>query len=383
MDQAKLGERLRIARTAAGLTQEQAAEKLGVARTTVVAMEGGDRQPRPEELVALAKLYEVGVHAILRPSAVRVDIVGQFRRKQGGTASKRRKEELEALKLLHDLAAAYVELERRLHKVTAVDYPAERKIGRGRLDKQAEELAAELRARLGLGLSPISDLTGLLELELGVRIFVRPLPSSIAGVYAYHEELGACILLNRRHPRARQRWTLAHELAHFLTTRHQPSVAFVGDRKHPDDIFADAFAAAFLMPSATVRKLFDEYVGQEGRFSARHLIFGAHRLGVSLEAFARQLEQLEFLPGGTFDSLKERGLNEQAVQGVLGARVDSDATEPGARLLFLAAEAHDQGLFSEGQLADMLVMTRIELRRAIDAFNALDAVDAASEARSQ
>jgi Zn-dependent peptidase ImmA (M78 family)/DNA-binding XRE family transcriptional regulator len=383
MDQAKIGERLRVARLATGLTQEQAAEKLGVARTTLVAIEGGDRQPRPEELVALARLYGVGVHSILRPSAVRVDVVGQFRRKQSGAVGKRRKEELEALALLHDLAAAYVELERRLGKVTTVDYPPERRIGRGRLDQQAEELAAELRSRLGLGLGPISDLTGLLELELGVRIFVRPLPSSVAGVYAYHEELGACILLNSRHPRARRRWTLAHELAHFMTTRREPSVAIVGDRKHPDDIFADAFAAAFLMPSATVRKIFDEYVGQEGRFSARHLIFGAHRLGVSLEAFARQLERLELVPSGTYDSLRDRGLNEEAVQQVLGGRVDSDGTEPGARLLMLAAEAHELGLFSEGQLADMLVMDRIELRRAIDAFNAVDTVDAASEAHPE
>jgi Zn-dependent peptidase ImmA (M78 family) len=331
----------------------------------------------------LAKLYGVGVHSLLRPSAVRVDIVGQFRRKHGGANGKHHNEGLQALSLLHDLAAAYVELEQRLNKAAPVDYPPERKIGRGRVEQQAEELAAELRARLGLGLGPISDLMGLLELELGVRIFVRPLPSSIAGVYAYHEELGACILLNSKHPRARRRWTLAHELAHFMTTRREPSVAFAADRKHPDDVFADAFAAAFLMPSATVRKIFDEYVGQEGRFSPRHLIFGAHRLGVSLEAFGRQLEQLELLPRGTYDSLRDRGLNEGAVQQVLGARAESDATEPGARLLLLAAEASELGLFSEGQLADMLVMDRIELRRAIDAFTAVDAFDTATEAHAE
>ncbi len=104
---------------------------------------------------------------------------------------------------------------------------------------------------------------------------------------------------------------------------------------------------------------------------------------MSLEAFARQLERLELLPSGTYDSLRDRGLNEQSIQQVLGARVDSDATEPGARLMLLAAEAHEQGLFSEGQLADMLVMDRIELRRAIDAFTAIDAVDAAGEAHAE
>jgi Zn-dependent peptidase ImmA (M78 family)/transcriptional regulator with XRE-family HTH domain len=382
MDPAKLGERLRVARAAAGLTQEHAAEKLGVARTTLVAIEGGDRQPRPEELVALGGLYGVGVHSFLRPSAVRVDLVGQFRRKRTGREGKGDREGVQALTLLHDLAAAYIELERRLHKVTPVDYPPERKPGRGRLDQQAEELAAELRSRLGLGLGPIPDLVGLLELELGLRVFVRALPSSIAGVYAFHDELGACVVLNRVHRRARRRWTLAHELAHFLTSRREPSIAFALVGKHPDDVFADAFAAAFLMPSATLRRIFDEYVGQEGRFSARHLILGAHRLGVSVEAFTRQLERMELLPQGTYDSVKDRGLDEDAVQRVLGSQEECETTEPGARLLMLAAEAHEQGLYSEGQLADMLVMDRVELRRAIDAFTSVDAVDAAIEAHA-
>ena len=197
---------------------------------------------------------------------------------------------------------------------------------------------------------------------------------------AYHDALGACVLLNRLHPRVRRRWTLSHELAHFMTTRREPSVARDREnRQHPDDVFANAFAAALLMPSATVRRIFDEYVGQDGKFSARHLILGAHRLGVSLEAFGRQLEKLEFLPGGTYDSLRDRGLDEAAVEQVLGARSEGDVTEPGARLLMMAAEAHELGMYSEGQLADMLVMDRVELRRAIDAFTSIGMLDAVGE----
>jgi len=146
MDQAKVGDRLRVARAASGLTQEQAAQRRGLARTTLVAIERADRPARPEELVALAKLYGASVHSLLRPSAVRVDVVAQFRRTRGAGADR---EGLEALALLHDLAAAHVELEQRLHKVTLVDYPPERKLGRGRVEQQAEELAAELRSRLG------------------------------------------------------------------------------------------------------------------------------------------------------------------------------------------------------------------------------------------
>jgi len=350
-----------------------------MARTTLVAIEKGDREPRPEELLALAKLYGVSVHSLLRPSAVKVEVVGQFRKK--GRAQANDKDAVAALAILHDIAAAYVELERRLNKVSHTDYPPERKIGRGRVGQQAEEVASELRTRLGLGLGPIPDLEGILELELGVRIFVRVLPSTVAGAYAYHPELGACIVLNKLHPQSRRRWTLAHELAHFMTTRYEPSVVMVNEtRKSSDDVFADAFAAAFLMPSATVRRIFDEYVGEEGKFAARHLILGSRRLGVSLEAFTRQLENLELLDKGTYDSLKDRGLNEKAVKQVLGQEEEKQGLE-GTRLLLLAAEASELGLYSEGQLADMLVTDRVELRRAIDAFSSVDSIDAHLEAR--
>jgi transcriptional regulator with XRE-family HTH domain len=155
-EQERLGERLRVARTGSGLTQEQSAEAVGISRTTLVAIERGDREVRPEELVALAKLYAVSVHSVLRPSAVRVEIVGQFRKKSRAPSTD--EDGVTALRLLHDVAAAYVELEHQLNKVSITDYPSERKIGRGRLSQQAEEIAAELRSRLGLGLGPVTDL---------------------------------------------------------------------------------------------------------------------------------------------------------------------------------------------------------------------------------
>jgi Zn-dependent peptidase ImmA (M78 family) len=168
-----------------------------------------------------------------------------------------------------------------------------------------------------------------------------------------------------------------------MTTRREPTVAMSKSNRKHADVFADAFAAAFLMPSATVRRMFEEYVGQDGKFSARHLILAARRLGVSLEAFGRHLERLELLPQGTYDSLRERGLNEDVVRQVLGtnAMEETQVTEPGARLLLLAAEAYESELYSEGQLAKMLAMDRLELRRAIDALLAADVIDEVHEAR--
>src|SRR4051812_11494346 len=84
IDNAALGERLRIARDAAKVTQAHAAEAIGAARTTLVAIEQGGRRPRLNELQILAGLYETTVNALLRRESATVDLRPRFRRTQDG-----------------------------------------------------------------------------------------------------------------------------------------------------------------------------------------------------------------------------------------------------------------------------------------------------------
>ena len=77
---AELGSRLRIAREAAGITQAAASMSIEIARTTLVAIEQGQRRLRTKELQQLARLYGTSVNALLRREAVFVDIVPQFRK---------------------------------------------------------------------------------------------------------------------------------------------------------------------------------------------------------------------------------------------------------------------------------------------------------------
>lgn len=367
IDTVQLGERLKVARTAVGLTQEQAASALNVARTTMVAIERGDRQVRPSELIALAGLYKTTVHALVRPTALHIDLVGQFRR--GAQRSPNENESIEVMRLLHRLATTSVELERRLGRPLIMNYPPERPIGRGRLDQQAEDLAMEVRTRLGIGLGPISDLFTLLELEMGVRIFVRPLPSNISGVFAYHDELGACILLNANHPKTRRAWTLAHELAHFMTRRNVPTVSFI--KESEDGLFedfADLFASALLMPGSIIRRAFADLVGEHGRFTPRHLILTAHRFHVSVEALCRRLEQLELVERGTYEALRERGLRQDIIRQVIGDSAEEERPGPTPRFAVMAVDAYSAGLLSESQLVDMLMLDRVQVRQLIDEF---------------
>ena len=97
-----------------------------------------------------------------------------------------------------------MELENLLGIERTRNYPPERPIMPGDVRAQAENDATELRQWLGLGQAAVRDLISLLELDLGVRVYVRRLDPRVSGLFAFDEEVGACILLNAHHPRERR-----------------------------------------------------------------------------------------------------------------------------------------------------------------------------------
>src|ERR1035438_1793039 len=74
-----LGERLKSARRAFGLTQEAVADKLGFVRTTVVAIEKGERRVTADELLAFARCYARNVSELVKQSAFTEALTPQFR----------------------------------------------------------------------------------------------------------------------------------------------------------------------------------------------------------------------------------------------------------------------------------------------------------------
>jgi Zn-dependent peptidase ImmA (M78 family)/DNA-binding XRE family transcriptional regulator len=366
---ADLGERLRVARSGANLTQDAAAGSVGMARTTLVAIEKGQRSVRPEELLALASLYGVSAGRLTSPDAIHADLSAKFRRAEGKEASRA---VTESLALLNQLATGAAQLERLLDREMRTDYPPPIRINPRIVIQQAEDAANNLRVRLGVGLGPIPDLISLLELELGLRIFFRPLPSQICGLYAYDEAIGACMLINAKHRWKRQVQTAAHEAGHFVSDRSHADI--LEEEEVPPSIeerFAKRFGPALLMPASGVRARFEQIVGAEGRFDVRELILLAHQFGVATEAMCRRLEELRLLPEGTWDSLRDRGFARELERSVIGK--ENEQSKPPlvpTRLAYLASIALDRELLSEGQLCDLLAVDRSELREALLPFEA-------------
>ena len=143
-----------------------------MARTTLVAIEKGQRPVRPDELLAFSRLYSVSAGKLMAPDANHVDIAAKFRRAEGREASRA---STQALALLNRLATGAAQLEKLLGHKLHTDYPPPVRINAQMVNQKAEDAAANLRAQLGLGVGPIPDLISLLELELCLRIFFGPL----------------------------------------------------------------------------------------------------------------------------------------------------------------------------------------------------------------
>ena len=369
-----IGERLRAARSNAGLTQQKAADDLNLARTTLIAIEKGERRVRADEFRAMVSLYGISVNTFFQSECGAVEFVPRFRALSGVSDQAA----TDAARLLSDLAIAEFELERILGMPLRRDYPPERRIGAGDIREQAEDAALEARQRLGLGLSPINDIVSLLELDVGFRVFVQPLKSSaVSGLFVFDEAIGACMLLNKNHPRERRALTAAHEYGHFLSARQQPDILSEATRgaQSREEKFATAFAPALMMPATAIRRRFEDLRREAGRFSPRHLILLAHQFNVSEEALCRRLEELGLVRAGMWESLRGRGFSGELVREVLGDKAQARETPVSPRIWYLASEAYRRDLLSEGQIAKRLGIDRVNVRAMLDS-TMLDGLEA-------
>ena len=83
-----------------------------------------------------------------------------------------------------------------------------------------ERIASELHRQLGAIAPPIPvhEIARALHIE---RILVRPLSNFEGALLTNRERTDGEILVNETSGPARQRYTIAHELGHFLCTWHQ------------------------------------------------------------------------------------------------------------------------------------------------------------------
>jgi Zn-dependent peptidase ImmA (M78 family)/transcriptional regulator with XRE-family HTH domain len=357
IDPRTLGNELKRARKQQKMRQEDAAQILKVARTTITAIEGGERRIRPDELIKLARAYNRPVSDFIRQKPV----MEPFSNVQFRAPTKKNlveEEEIEvSISFMEDLCRNYLELEQIVGGNLKKEYPPiYQHIGIS-LEAEAEALAQKERERLGFGNAPISNIRDVLELEVGIRIFYWPLkPNRLSAMYYYGDEVGACIIINSNMPEERCRWSLAHEYCHFLVDRYQPSIQFVEgyDRTPKSEKFADEFAKFFLLPSSKLLDIVSD-IKKQGKIRTSDILILANRFGVSLHAIFLRLEGLGLLKSGSWDKFSRSDFKVRENQQLLGLEGIVGRRDPfPLHYRRLLIEAYDEGLISETSLARYL-----------------------------
>lgn len=370
IDLRHLGELLQQARKKCGMTQESAAKVIDAARTTIVAIEKGERRLKPNELIKLARAYGRAVSDFVRPIPSPVPFAVQFR------AARERSEQEEAriepiIQRLEELCRTYLELEKIVDAPLPRNYPAVYEVTNMPIEAAAESIAIAERQRLGLGDGPIPLLRDILEQSVGIRIFYLKMPAKYSEIYSYDEQIGGCMAINLDHYEERRRWSMAHGYLHFLAHRRKSVVDFDGQyqRIPESERLAEAFPKYFLMPTSGLLRRFNDMYRTRGKFTPTNLFTLAHYYGVSIEALIYRLEEMRLIPSGTWDRLRDRGLKVRKVQQDLGLEGIPQRTDiVPIHYQHLAIEALDQGLITEGRFADFLGVDRLSARHIAEAL---------------
>ena len=395
--QQEIGRRLRSAREACRLTQEQAANHLGVARPTIAQMEGGKRSVSSIELDRLAHLFGRDIREFVDEHFEETDSLAALFRAHPEVLGK--PAVAETLRNCVALGREITHLERLLSTfggtAATASYSLPLPANRWEAIQQGERLASDERRRLGLGDAALPDLVELLEMQ-GIRTGVVDLPEDISGLTLNDRKIGFFVVINRRHHILRRRFSFAHEYAHVLADRERfGMVSSTSNRDNLIEMRANAFAAAFLLPEDGLRQavaglgkgkpsrvytsVFDEvdHLDVEGRtrpgsqaLQLYDVVQLAHHFGTSRITMLYRLRNLRLLTEAELHRLKQldEGGRGQQIALHLGLPQPDHAVIRDRfqhRTLGLALEAYRREEISRGKLDELAARFDIE-REGID-----------------
>lgn len=357
--------RLREARDHAGLSQADVARETGLPRPAVSLIESARRSVSSVELAQLSRLYGVPVDDLLSDEPLHGSgepphLIAYFRAK-GPLAP----ETEEWLSSELDEYRRYAELEQAIYGTQRFELPTYR-LTDGLAYEQGERLAWQERRRLGLGNSPVRSMIDLLEGE-GVKVRITPFAvQNVSGCYVYSAGLGPCVLINKNDRSSRQRFTAAHEYAHFLVDRTEVEAELceLRNRRAHYEVRANTFAAAFLLPVVGVEEALNDRGKQRGHaLDAADAIDLAFRFGASYEAVLWRLRNLGWL--GSEQRSMLAALPAKSIWRSLGYPGEpGDSEGVPDRFSLLAIEAWRLGYVREAELGAILNLRPSQVRSA-------------------
>jgi len=350
----RVGNRLRIAREALDFTQEQVSECLGIGRPRYSDIENGKRNISMKDIYKLADFFNRPIEYFFKENIISESGFRLlFRRTEGDAEIAKIITEFEGLcQKMHDLEEIN---EIKISPPILRNYDFDI----NKLKYSGEYYARFDREILGLGKAPIKDLNQVLEEKCGLKIFYLHIPeeSGVFGMFTYDENIGGCILINLNSSYGRQRFSLAHEYAHFLFHRNRIGViSFKKDERTPDERIADYFASEFLMPEQEVKDIFKSTIKKKSDVTAEDVIRLADYFGVSFTAMVYKLNNIR--PRLINNKKKEDFIKETWVKKLrktIGMQEPQKNKSKFPSLYYnLCIKAYNKGKITTAKIADFL-----------------------------
>ena len=289
VDAQAIGSRIKAAREALGMKQEELAQVLGLgSRQIVSGLERGTREVKAAEAVSIARALKVDLVTLLGES-IDAPLV-QWRARPADGARRTESEFLQ-----------WCERDRRILNLLE-QRPSADRLPRHDFDLarssygDADRLAREVAASLDLGARPARVLAAAISSRFDITVWYLDLPNGCAA--CTRGSHGAAILVPRGDAPWRRTFDIAHELFHLLTWRVSQSVPAGADGQPADEHaekLANAFAASLLLPGDTVLDELEER-SVARRVKLVELVAMARDFGVSLETLVWRLHNLGCWP---------------------------------------------------------------------------------------
>jgi Zn-dependent peptidase ImmA (M78 family)/DNA-binding XRE family transcriptional regulator len=227
-----IGDVILTARRAAGLTQEELADKLGITQAALSRYENDLREPDDATVERMSEILDVSPDFLAHPFQLRGALAADAHMRRQKTTKVSEWKSAESKLNLYRMRSAF--LARRIPMNPANHMPT--------FDPDETtpaDAARMVRAQWRMPIGPVRNLTRWIE-SAGVIVIEEYLGTRrIDGLSQWASEYPV-VLLNADLPVDRKRWTLAHEVGHLVL--HSSYV-------DPDvETQANLFAAELLMP---------------------------------------------------------------------------------------------------------------------------------------
>lgn len=361
----ELGTRIRGMREVLSYSLAEASQATGISQDRLNSIEAGSLEPTGDEVLILASFFECDFKLLVDSSQPRPNGPAEilFRRYGESFTSQDRRAIQEFIHLC--------QIEESIELLVGTTKRPFSFVPIGNYRKaHGQEGARALRTFLGHSdnLVPYNIYADFRK--IGVHVFRRKLANpEISGLYVHDPIAGNCVLVNYHEDIYRQRFSVAHEVAHAIFDSSDAAVVSYErtsgryDKNDLQEIRANSFASQYLMPVEMLRKV---------QVTASNALDWAQKFRVSTSALAKALldanlvsrEQAGVIKSSRVPSLLKidpEAPNElsEAQQERRLALLERGLSDYFVRLCF---EAHYSGHISTGRLREALRVDYSELK---------------------